>query len=95
MKNKVVLAYSGGLDTSVSIKWIEQKYDAEVITVTVDVGQKRCMKTLEERAKEIGAVRHYSIDAKNEFVTQYIFPAIKANGLYEGKYPLSSALSRP
>jgi len=95
MTNKVVLAYSGGLDTSVSIKWIQQKYDAEVITVTVDVGQQRCMKALEEKAKKIGAVKHFSIDAKSEFAVKHIFPAIKANGLYEGKYPLSSALSRP
>lgn len=95
MTKTVVLAYSGGLDTSVSIKWIQQKYDAEVITVTLDVGQQRDMKALEERAKGIGAIKHYSIDAKGEFAAEYIFPAIKANGLYEGKYPLSSALSRP
>ncbi|MGQ9538967.1 MAG: argininosuccinate synthase [Candidatus Bathycorpusculaceae bacterium] len=91
----VVLAYSGGLDTSVMVKWIQEKYNADVITVTVDVGQLDDLKEIEDKAKTVGAVKHYSIDAKNEFVTDYVFPAIKANALYEGKYPLSSALSRP
>lgn len=95
MTKRVVLAYSGGLDTSVLIRRIQQKYDAEVITVTLDVGQQRDMKALEEKAKGIGAIKHYSIDAKSEFATEYVFSAIKADGLYEGKYPLSSALSRP
>ena len=95
MTRKVVLAYSGGLDTSVSIKWIEEKYDADVITVTLDVGQPVDLKEVEERAKLIGAIKHYSIDAKQEFALHYVFPAVKANALYEGKYPVSSALSRP
>ena len=92
---KVVLAYSGGLDTSVSIRWLIENYEAEVITVTVDVGQKENLKAIEEKAIQIGAVKHYSIDARKEFVEKYIFPAIKANALYEGKYPLSTALARP
>ncbi|MDW8193279.1 MAG: argininosuccinate synthase [Nitrososphaerota archaeon] len=91
----VVLAYSGGLDTSVMAKWIQEKYGAEVITVTVDVGQLDDMKEIEKRSKAVGAKKHYSIDAKKEFVTEYVYPAIRANALYEGKYPLSSALSRP
>jgi len=95
MTETVVLAYSGGLDTSVSIKWIQEKYDADVITVTLDVGQQDDFKAIEEKAKKLGVLRHYSIDAKHEFTTQYVFPAIKANALYEGKYPVSSALSRP
>lgn len=95
MTGKVVLAYSGGLDTSVSIKWIQEKYSADVITVTLDIGQQDDLKMIEEKAKKLGVLRHYSIDAKQEFATKYIFPAIKANALYEGKYPLSSALSRP
>lgn len=95
MKNKIVLAYSGGLDTSVSIKWIQEKYDVDVVTMTVDVGQGGDLKDIEEKAKKIGALKHYSINAKEEFVKDYIFRAIKANALYEGKYPLSSALSRP
>jgi argininosuccinate synthase len=92
---KIVLAYSGGLDTSISIKWLIDKYKAEVITVTVDVGQKENLKVIKEKALQIGSVKHYSIDAKKEFVEKYIFPAIKANALYEGKYPLSTALARP
>ena len=92
---KIVLAYSGGLDTSVLLKWIQQKYNAEVITVTLDVGQKEDLKAIEEKALNLGAVKHYSIDAREEFVKDYVFPAIKANALYEGKYPVSTALSRP
>jgi argininosuccinate synthase len=92
---KVVLAYSGGLDTSVCLKWLEEKYSAKVVTLTVDVGQKEDLKRVEERAIKIGAVKHYSIDAKEEFVKYYIFPAIKANALYQGKYPLGTALARP
>lgn len=95
MREKIILAYSGGLDTSVSIKWIEEKYDADVITLIVDVGQGEDMKLIEQRAASIGAVKNYTIDAKKEFVEEYIFRAIRANALYEGKYPLSSALSRP
>jgi len=91
----VVLAYSGGLDTSVMIKWIQEKYDADVITVTLDVGQQDDFKAIEEKGKKLGVLRHYSIDAKHEFTAKYVFPAIKANALYEGKYPISSALSRP
>ena len=94
-KRKIVLAYSGGLDTSVLLKWLQQKYDAEVITVTLDVGQKEDLKPIEEKAENLGAIKHYSIDAKEEFVKNYVFPAIKANALYEGKYPVSTALSRP
>ncbi|RJS94201.1 argininosuccinate synthase [Candidatus Bathyarchaeota archaeon] len=95
MTRKIVLAYSGGLDTSVLLKWLQQKYDAEVITVTLDVGQKENLEKIEEKAKNLGAIKHYSIDAKDEFVKDYVFPAIKANALYEGKYPVSTALSRP
>jgi argininosuccinate synthase len=92
---KVVLAYSGGLDTSVAIKWLEEKYDARVVTLTVDVGQQEDLKAIAEKAKMLGVERHYSIDAKAELAKDYIYPSIKANGLYEGKYPLSTALARP
>ncbi|MEM3673731.1 MAG: argininosuccinate synthase [Candidatus Bathyarchaeia archaeon] len=94
-KEKVILAYSGGLDTSIMIKWIQENYEADVITLTVDVGQGIDLKAVEEKALAIGAIKHYSIDAKQEFVTNYVFPAIKANALYEEKYPLCTALSRP
>jgi len=95
MKETTLLAYSGGLDTSVLIKWIQQKYDSEVITLTVDVGQQNDLKAIEKKAKSLGVKKHYSIDAKEEFVTNQVFPAIKANALYEGKYPVSTALARP
>jgi len=95
MKDTILLAYSGGLDTSVLVKWIQQKYDADVTTLTVDVGQQDDLKAIEERAKSLGVKKHYSIDAKEEFVTNHVFPAIKANALYEGKYPVSTALARP
>jgi len=92
---KFVLAYSGGLDTSVLIKYLQERCNAEVITVTVDVGQGEDLKAAEEKAKKLGVLKHYSIDAKEEFCKDYIFPAIKANALYEGKYPISTSLSRP
>jgi argininosuccinate synthase len=93
--DKFVLAYSGGLDTSVLIKYLQEKCQAQVITVTVDVGQGEDLKEAEDKAKKLGVVKHFSIDAKNEFAKDYIFPAIKANALYEGKYPISTSLSRP
>ncbi len=92
---KIVLAYSGGLDTSVLIKWLQEKYNAKVITVTVDVGQQEDLKEIEAKAKNLGVLKHYSIDAKEEFAVNYVFPAIRANALYEGKYPISTSLSRP
>ncbi len=90
-----MLAYSGGLDTSVLIKWLQEKYNAEVITVTVNVGQQDNLKEIEEKSKKLGALKHFAIDAKDEFATDYIFPAIKADALYEEKYPISTSLSRP
>lgn len=95
MSGKVVLAYSGGLDTSVAIRWIGEKYGYQVVTMTVDVGQTDDLIEVEEKSRLIGAVRHYTTDAKREFVEDYVFPAIKANALYESKYPVSTALARP
>ncbi len=95
MTEKIVLAYSGGLDTSVLVKYLQEKLRVEVITVTVNVGQQEDLKAAEKKAKKLGVLKHFSIDARNEFVTDYIFPAIKANALYEGKYPISTSLSRP
>jgi argininosuccinate synthase len=77
------------------IKWLQEKYNAEVITATVNVGQPENLAEVEEKANKLGVLKHYSIDAKEEFATDYIFPAIKANALYEGKYPISTTLSRP
>jgi len=95
MVERVVLAYSGGLDTSVSIPWIKEKYGLDVVTVTADVGQGDDLLAVEQKALKVGAVQHYSVDVKHEFVEAYIFAGIKANALYEGKYPLSTALARP
>ncbi len=95
MTEKFVLAYSGGLDTSVLIRYIQERLKGEVITVTVDVGQQEDIEAAEAKAKKLGVLKHYTIDAKDEFVTDYIFPAIKANALYEGKYPVSTSLGRP
>ncbi|MEM0204402.1 MAG: argininosuccinate synthase [Nitrososphaerota archaeon] len=92
---RVALAYSGGLDTTVIIKWLQEKYGAEVITVTVDVGQEEDFAAIAERAKLSGAVKHYYVDAKERFAKEFVARAIKANALYEGEYPLTAALSRP
>jgi argininosuccinate synthase len=90
-----ILAYSGGLDTSVAIRWIKEKYSVDVVTVSVDVGQKEDMNEGSQRALANGAIDALVIDAKDEFADDYLNPAIKANALYEGKYPLSTALARP
>jgi len=92
---KVVLAYSGGLDTSVALNWLQKCYDAEVITFTAEIGQSKDLKAIEEKAKKHGAVKTNSVDLRKELAEGYILPAIKANGLYQGAYPLICPLSRP
>lgn len=95
-KDICVLAYSGGLDTSVAIKWIMENYDLDVIAVVVDVGQERQdLEFVREKAIGIGAIESLAIDVREEFVEEYLAKAIKANSMYENKYPLVSALSRP
>jgi argininosuccinate synthase len=93
--DKVVLAYSGGLDTSVCVRYLQTLHRLDVITVTVDCGQNDDFDAIESRAKAIGAIEHIYIDAREEFVHNYVGPSIKANGLYQGKYPLATALARP
>ena len=95
MAEKVVLAYSGGLDTSVAIKWLQDKYHLDVIAVNIDVGSVRDYSGLRQKALDIGAVKALVIDGKELFVKYFVFPALQANALYEGQYPLSTALSRP
>ena len=95
MKQKAILAFSGGLDTSVVVKYLQEKYNMDVVTVTVDVGQNDDYKKISAKAKKLGVKKHYNIDAKKEFVVDYIFPAIKANALYQKKYCLATALARP
>ncbi|MFC4556418.1 argininosuccinate synthase [Georgenia faecalis] len=95
-KDRVVLAYSGGLDTSVAIGWIGEQTGAEVIAVAVDVGQGgEDLEVIRQRALDCGAVEAYVADAREEFATEYCMPALRANALYQGRYPLVSALSRP
>jgi argininosuccinate synthase len=94
-KNKVVLAYSGGLDTSMMLKWIQEEYDMDVISCIIDVGQGKDLKAVEEKAWKLGVLNHYTFDSKEEFTREYVFPAIKANALYMGTYPVSSSISRP
>lgn len=95
MREKIVLAYSGGLDTSVCIKWLQEKYNADVITLTLDLGQREDFQDITDRSKATGAIKHYQLDVKEEYVTNYVLPSIQANGMYEGKYPLATALGRP
>lgn len=94
-KEKIVLAYSGGLDTSVSVKWIQEKYGYDVIALGLDVGEGKDLEAIKQKALDVGAIKAYMIDAKEMLAKEYIIPALKSNCLYEGKYPLSSALSRP
>ena len=95
INGKVVLAYSGGLDTSVCIRYLQILHKLDVITVTVDCGQQDDFKEIEKKADAIGATKHVYIDAREDFAHDYIVPSIKANGLYQGKYPLATALARP
>ncbi|MCP3028875.1 argininosuccinate synthase [Halobacillus sp. A5] len=94
-KPKVVLAYSGGLDTSISVKWIQEKYGYDVIALGLDVGEGKDLETIRQKALDVGAIKAIMVDAKEMLAKDYLMPALKANALYEGKYPLSSALSRP
>ena len=95
MRDKVVLAYSGGLDTSVAIKWLKEKYDLDVIALTIDVGNERDFSTVRDKALKVGATKALVKDAKELFVNHFIFPALRADAIYEGQYPLATALSRP
>ncbi|AEE97078.1 argininosuccinate synthase [Mahella australiensis] len=94
-KEKVVLAYSGGLDTSIIIPWLKENYDYEVIAVAVDVGQGEELEPLREKAIKTGASKIYIEDLKKEFVEDFIFPTLKAGAIYEGKYLLGTSMARP
>jgi len=95
MGEKVVLAYSGGLDTSVAIHWLAEKYGVDIITLTIDVGNEKDFTAVREKALKVGAIKAIVIDAKDMFVRYFLWPALQANALYEGQYPLATALSRP
>lgn len=92
---RIVLAYSGGLTTSAAVAWLAETYGAEVVAVTVDVGQGRDLDDVRERALAIGAVRAHVIDGREELARDYALPALQAGAVYEGRYPLATALSRP
>jgi len=94
-KQRVVLAYSGGLDTSVAVPWLAETYDAEVVCVTMDLGQGKELDSVRERALAAGAVRAHVLDVREEFASQYVLPALQAGAIYEGSYPLATALGRP
>ncbi|RNB92613.1 argininosuccinate synthase [Brevibacillus fluminis] len=93
-KEKIVLAYSGGLDTSVAIKWLQDTYNYDVIAVALDVGEGKDLDFVQEKALKVGAIKSIVVDAKETFAQELVLPALKANAMYEGKYPLVSALSR-
>ncbi len=94
-KEKIVLAYSGGLDTSVAIKWIQDHYGYDVIACGIDLGEDKDPEALRIKAEQIGAIKAIMINGKAELAEDYILPSLKGNALYEGKYPLSTAIGRP
>ena len=92
---KAILAFSGGLDTSVCVKYLQKLHDLDVITLTVDIGQDDDFDAIEKISLNLGAKDHIYMDAKEEFVNEYITPAIKSNALYQQNYPLATAIARP
>lgn len=92
---KIVLAYSGGLDTSVLVRWLKDHYNAEVVTFAADVGQEEELEGLEEKAKATGASEHYTLDLVDEFAADFIYPIMRANAIYEGQYFLGTSIARP
>lgn len=92
---KIALAFSGGLDTSVMMRWLQENYNAEIVTVTGDLGQEKELVGVREKAFELGAKAAYFVDLTEEFVTDFVWHALKASALYEGIYPLGTALGRP
>jgi argininosuccinate synthase len=95
MADKVVLAYSGGLDTSVAIRWLNETYGLETIALTVDIGNEKDISAVAAKARQIGAVKAITIDARRDFLEYFVWPALQAGALYEGTYPLATALARP
>ncbi|MBI2867802.1 MAG: argininosuccinate synthase, partial [Chloroflexi bacterium] len=94
-RESVVLAYSGGLDTTVAIRWLQENYNMDVIALTVDIGGGLDLDDVRQRGLKAGAKKAIAVDAREEFVRDYVFPALQANAIYEGKYPLATALGRP
>jgi argininosuccinate synthase len=95
MSDRVVLAYSGGLDTSVAIKWLEERYSLKVVTLTVDIGNVPDLEAIRQKALNVGAIKALVVDARESFIKSFVFPALQADAVYEGQYPLATALGRP
>jgi len=95
LKDKVVLAYSGGLDTSVAIRWIAEKYDMDVVALSIDLGAERDFESIRQKALKVGAVKALVVDARDVFINDYVFPALQADAIYEGQYTLATAIARP
>jgi argininosuccinate synthase len=95
LKDKVVLAYSGGLDTSVAIRWIAEKYKMNVIAMSIDLGAEKDYEGIRKKALKVGAHKALVVDAKDKFINDYVFPALQADAIYEGQYTLATALARP
>ena len=95
MADKIVLAYSGGLDTSVAIRWLQEQYGVDIATLTMDLGGQVDLEGARQRALDIGAIRADVMDAREEFVRDFVWPALRAGAIYEGVYPLATALGRP
>ena len=95
MKEKVVLAYSGGLDTTVLIPWLKETYDYDIIAVCIDVGQGKETDGLEQKALKTGAQKFYLLDVTEEFLKEYAWPTLKAGAVYESKYLLGTSIARP
>ena len=93
-KPKIVLAYSGGLDTTVAVPWLQEKYDADIITLTIDLGMVE-LEPIRQRALSIGAVEAMTVDGRDTLVNEFLFPSLQAGTIYEGQYPLATALGRP
>ena len=95
MPKKIVLAYSGGLDTSVILKWLQLKYKCPIVTFTADLGQGEELELVREKAESLGINEIFIEDQQEEFVREYVFPMFRANTLYEGNYLLGTAIARP
>jgi argininosuccinate synthase len=93
-KDKIVLAYSGGLDTSVAVPWLKEKYDADIVTLTIDLGMVD-LEAIRRRALAVGAAKALTVDGKEALVKEFLFPALQAGAIYEEQYPLATALGRP
>ncbi|MCK4221911.1 MAG: argininosuccinate synthase, partial [Dehalococcoidia bacterium] len=95
MSDTVVLAYSGGLDTSVAIRWLKEERNMDVIAFTVDIGNVADLSAIRQKALDVGAIKALVVDARETFIQSYVFPALQADAVYEAQYPLATALGRP